>query len=74
MSTVLGWNPIDSAPKGPPSKAVYLLGFCPGEFNNPKACISIIWWEESEQAWFSEYDYDKGVKPSHWMPLPEPPR
>lgn len=67
------WQPISLAPKGPAGKGIYILGYVPGEFNDPKANIMVIWWEENDQAWFSDYECEKGIRPSHWMQLPEPP-
>jgi hypothetical protein len=72
-SQVAQWQPISTAPKGPSGKAVYVLGYCPGEGLSPTGCVSVVWWEENSLKWFAEFDRANGVHPTHWHPLPEPP-
>jgi len=64
------WHPIETAPKDGSS----ILGY--GNFNK---MTSILWddhpgdagWGYSEQGlYYGRLDF----KPTHWMPLPEPPR
>lgn len=81
------WQTIDSAPKSTAVKtphgwsvnAEYLLGFCPDESLNPKACLTVIWWEPKtpgangkEGCWYGDGAME--VVPTHWQPLPTPPK
>lgn len=71
------WQPIDTAPKstheGEYVRGIYLLGYCPEEGIRPDACICVIWWEPLQNG--GEWVNEAGalVRPTHWMPLPEPP-
>jgi hypothetical protein len=63
------WRPISTAPK-----EGYLLGYCPGESKNPRACIIVIWWEEKYSRWHADFACEEdGVKPTYWCYLPAPP-
>src|SRR3954471_16413554 len=44
-SQVAQWQPITTAPKGSSGKAVYVLGYCPGEGLSSAGCVSVVWWE-----------------------------
>ncbi len=74
------WQPIETAPKSAGKdgvvKAVYILAFCPDEGADPKSCISVVWWEpfmrNGRGQWQGE-TCDTPMRPTHWMPLPEPP-
>lgn len=72
------WQPIATAPKGTvvngAPKGEYFLGYCPDEsLGDPKACIVVCWWEPFLDGgrWQGEGDYE--LRPTHWLPLPEPP-
>lgn len=77
------WQPIATAPKstsipcgeGHHVIGDYFLAYCPDEsMSNPKANICICWWEphlDGKGRWQGEGDY--ALRPTHWMPLPEPP-
>lgn len=67
-------------------KGIYLLGYCPEADMeesglSPEACIDIIWWEPLQcgkdgkrGVWRANaFSEAVEVKPTHWMPLPEPP-
>lgn len=77
------WQTIETAPKSTsePTKGggnivrgIYLLTYCPDESFDPKSCICICWWEPHIDGgrWQGEGDYP--LRPTHWMPLPEPPK
>jgi hypothetical protein len=81
--TVTDWQPIDTAPKststpvpggGAHVRGAYFLGYCPDESaTDPVSCICICWWEPhiGKGKWWGEGDYE--LRPTHWMPLPDPP-
>ena len=67
------WKPIDSAPK---DRA--FLGWSPDEDPYGEANgIAIVEWEERDQEFQVLHDSEcftwQYYKPTHWMPLPEPP-
>lgn len=83
----MNWQTIDSAPKsvadGNRVTGVYLLGYEPDdEMLDKSALIDIIWWEPLMRSkvgtlgkWCrSAAGEDVEVFPTHWMPLPEPPK
>lgn len=53
------WRPIETAPKD----GTHVLAF----HNGP---IWTVWWSDT-QMWHDSNDYD--YRPTHWMPLPNPP-
>jgi hypothetical protein len=69
------WQPIETAPKDETS--VLLYGFWEGELNAR---------DDQPEVWKAHFAYDKWwveggeyysqcvINPTHWMPLPEPPR
>ena len=67
MST---WQPIETAPKdGRP-----ILAY--GHIALSNHAIGVVVWSETYGLWDAENDPDQGPwdsKPTHWMPLPEPP-
>ena len=69
------WHPIERAPKSTIVngcvRAIYILGYCPEQGANPESCISVVWWEPGENAWWSDGEFP--YHPTHWMPLPAPP-
>ncbi len=61
------WQPIETAPKIEDQK---ILAFCPtGRHNIVVACWYFDEWNFSP----SSEDYAT-LYPTHWMPLPEPPK
>lgn len=73
-----GWRSMGSAPKstveGRHITGAYILGFCPDEdAADPKGCMAVVWWEPLTDGgvWFGDGGFE--VRPTHWMPLPEPP-
>ena len=63
------WQPIETAPKGPP-----LLGFVDG-------CVRFVsWGKTSHVPMYGWCLVDQGIEdcdlcePTHWMPLPPPPK
>ena len=86
MSTRSGWQPIETAPKSKSTSwpggghhvvGEYFLAYCQDEcMTNPKANICVCWWEPhmdgGKGRWQGDADYP--LRPTHWMPLPEPPK
>lgn len=70
----MSWRPIDTAPKDSRSRLV----FCPSNL-----CVFLVCWgthfgdkpEDDEPSWmiFGGNNTPLYTKPTHWMPLPEPP-
>lgn len=80
------WQPIETAPKsvadGRKVGGIYHLGFIPDDGSHDgQSQISVIWWEPLMKSrhgergkWCADaFDCAVEVKPTHWMPLPEPP-
>jgi hypothetical protein len=78
-----GWQPIETAPRststvvasGTYVRGEYILSFCPDESAvDPMGCICVVWWEPhlSNGIWMGEAG--EPVRPTHWRPLPLPPR
>lgn len=72
------WQPIETAPKDG-TAIIYR-----GKYTTAGACR---WWTEQDladaecgspedycAAWYDADDEDSEVVPTHWMPLPEPPK
>lgn len=75
------WQPIETAPKSQETECgvegVYILGFCPDpDLDNLDSCICVVWWEPNMKGgagmWYGEGSYE--THPTHWMPLPAPPK
>ena len=69
----MNWQPIETAPKD----GTHIIAFRPG--NTPH--IEGMYWavyEDTDRAgaWHWSYDGDapRENPPTHWMPLPEPPK
>jgi hypothetical protein len=60
------WQPIETAPKD----GTHILCAVPGEI---KVHVFIIWWNNGGWCNSLTPDFITGV-PTHWMPLPEPPK
>ncbi|MGI9292383.1 MAG: DUF551 domain-containing protein [Pseudomonadales bacterium] len=61
------WQPIETAPK---DGTWVLLGGC--EFGY--IIQTARWYDWGVQGWeWGDYS-NRGFKPTHWMPLPEPPK
>lgn len=64
------WQPIETAPK---SRA-HILGF--GNGPGIEQCCYVMRWEDADagiDGWCEVYDC-RVVAPTHWMPLPPPPK
>jgi len=62
------WMPIESAPRD--GKIILIYG--PDE--NPYSRIKIGRWSEILKSWVSTHYISGYYKPTHWHPLPEPPK
>ena len=68
-----GWRPIETAPKD--GTRVLLLNDL-REFGSDRVIVEAMWRTASQSAWWScpvRGGYI-GENPTHWMPLPEPPK
>jgi hypothetical protein len=71
----MNWQPIETAPKD--GTRVLIYGYWDGELSDLdeepevwKARFSLgTWWVDSDQ-----YYVARVVNPTHWMPLPKPPK
>lgn len=68
------WQPISTAPKDGTWILAIIAGFW--EMNIPYIPDVVSWNDESGGWNFCEEEgeIDKDWKPTHWMPLPEPPK
>lgn len=65
----MGWRPIETAPKDKrvlvwSGQELYAARWAKNPYTNDEAWIVAEWGEDGDQAL---------VRPTHWMPLPEPP-
>lgn len=60
-----GWQPIETAPKDGTEILVYAPGFCQTALWESYT-FSEGWVNDSSGNWLND--------PTHWMPLPEPPK
>ncbi len=58
------WQPIETAPK---------KGYCIGAWLDGKWVAKHMWWDDSVEEW-TDASSDRYLKPTHWMPLPPPPK
>jgi len=68
------WSPIETAPKD--GRAILLFGLLPGSmgYSDDSLIMSVGGW--SGERWGAEANNGRFVmflKPTHWMPLPNPP-
>ena len=65
------WQPISTAPKD----GTHIIAF---RTSKPDHIESMYWaeYDEGGGAWHWSYDGDSPTQnqPTHWMPLPEPPK
>jgi hypothetical protein len=57
------WLDIEGAPRS---------GYIIGAWKDGKWQAAQLWWDDSVEEW-THATGDHYVKPTHWMPLPEPP-
>lgn len=62
------WQPIETAPKQD-GKHVLLFG----DGDDFEECVIVGWWDVDRDRWMPFHGYAQ-VNPTHWMPLPEPPK
>lgn len=56
------WQPIETAPEG---ETIFVY---------PDLCGGITFSHKFEGKWLDEVDGNFEIHPTHWMPLPEPPK
>lgn len=64
------WRPIETAPKdGSPMWLYY-----PEAYKNDRQVVG--WWVDDirEPRWMDHCDAHDFIQPTHWQPLPEPPK
>lgn len=68
------WQPIETAPKD--GRLIVVHGIEPGEYgyteDRPNTTVA-RWAYGGWQPTRGGGRYDHGIRPTHWMPLPEPP-
>lgn len=79
------WQSIETAPKstsvdvpgGKHVNGIYILVYCPDDTAiDPASCITVCWWEPNMDGGIGRWQGDADVPyhPTHWMPLPPPPK
>jgi hypothetical protein len=72
---MVDWQPIETAPRGYPldGGSIMLWG--------PQMSVGIGWWNDEPGAGMEPYwanncqiGHDDYCEPTHWAPLPEPPK
>lgn len=63
----MNWQPIETAPK---DGTWILLSGC--SFGHNMRVGRWYFWSDTQGCDWSDYN-NRGFKPTHWMPLPEPP-
>ena len=63
------WQPIETAPRD----GTRVLGYGPDlGYTTPNICAVI--YDTHSKGWYADqWDCAGIIKPTHWMPLPEPP-
>jgi hypothetical protein len=71
----MSWQPIETAPKDRWIVGYWRLAFTP--FGAETGCVEDFYdvcrWNDARQAWAGN-DRIHGFRPTHWMPLPDPPK
>jgi len=71
-----GWRPIETAPEACP-----ILVFCPRAHRGHDSCEVVVvvrapevsFWTNGGPNAGSDFYFEPGEEPTHWMPLPIPP-
>jgi len=66
----MGWQLIETAPKDGQTLIVWVRGWhpVPAKYQNEGKG-----WNEDQPGWYAPIE-DVWITPTHWMPLPEPPK
>jgi hypothetical protein len=64
------WQPIETAPKH--RDATDQLGICAATAWGSRWAFNHAWWDDAVEEW-TDISSDRYLKPTHWMPLPDPP-
>ena len=65
----MDWQPIETAPK---DKTPVMVCDKNHDYANGKIAVAV--WENDEHYIIEEQSIPIGIFPTHWMPLPEPPK
>lgn len=75
------WQPIETAPKDGTEIIAWGIRFGSWGYTEDRKCWTGVKWDrgnwERPGNWFETRatpQYSAGFKPTHWMPLPEPPK
>ena len=70
------WQPIETAPTEPIEpecpEGIEILVWVPGRYGDACFVAHYCSWPHGKAGWFSSDSLEE-IKPTHWMPLPEPP-
>lgn len=70
MERVMKWRPIETAPKDGGALLVWVNGW---PVTAAQYCEDGYGWDEDQPGWYDPF-FDVWINPTHWMPLPEPPK
>lgn len=74
----MDWQPIETAPKDGTAILTVVAGFEPSVSQWVDRKVKARWCIDPEtfmeQAHFEEYFWNTRYEPTHWMPLPAPPK
>lgn len=68
------WQPIETAPKDGTVIDVWVKDLKKNDGSGQRR--THVWWSKNADRWSDDWLHVPrmfGVKPTHWMPLPEPP-
>ena len=69
----MNWQPIETAPKD----GTFIIAASPSGYTTTAMRAEICGWSKRKQTWINHAGdrfTDGGDLPTHWMPLPEPPK
>lgn len=65
------WQPIETAPKD--DETLVLLWAAPAPASHDGG-MDVGWWYYPKERWNAQHGGSLNFRPTHWMPLPEPPQ
>lgn len=67
----MNWQPIETAPNGG-DEYVSVLGYA-RDVKYEVDIFEVVYWNAGDEHWW-DCEYRMKPQPTHWMPLPEPPK
>ena len=64
------WQPIETAPKN--ETRILVCATLRGASLGSGRDVAIAWWDAHYEIWVT--GFQNNPEPTHWMPLPEPPK